>query len=49
MTFRLWLIEDFTIKDQLSELGVELNIPPFLDGRTQLPLDDVKKGIQLHH
>ena len=34
----------FTIKDQLSELGVQLNIPPFLDGRTQLPPDDVKKG-----
>ena len=35
----------FTIKDQLSELGVELNIPPFLDGCTQLPPDDIKKDV----
>ena len=34
----------FTIKDQLGELGVELNIPPFLDGRTQLPPEDIKTG-----
>ena len=26
----------FTVKDQLSEMGVHLNIPPFLEGRTQL-------------
>lgn len=34
----------FTIKDQLSELGIKLNIPPFLDGRTQLPPEDIKRG-----
>ena len=34
----------FTIKDQLGELGVQLNIPPFLDGRTQLPPHDIKRG-----
>ena len=34
----------FTIKDQLGELGVELNIPPLLDGRTQLPPEDIKRG-----
>ena len=38
----------FTIKDQLGELGVQLNIPPFLDGRTQLPPHDIKKDVQLH-
>ena len=34
----------FTIKKQLSEIGVHLNIPPFLDGRAQLPAEEVKKG-----
>lgn len=34
----------FTIKDQLEAIGVELNIPPFLDGRMQLSSEDVSKG-----
>ena len=34
----------FTIKDLLSKLGVELNIPPFLEGRQQLPVEEVQKG-----
>lgn len=43
----------FTVKDQLSEIGVDLNIPPFLEGRSQLPSEDVKKGrgiasLQIH-
>ena len=33
----------FTIKDMLSDIGVELNIPPFLEGRPQLPQDDIRK------
>ena len=33
----------FTIKDMLSDIGVELNIPPFLEGRLQLPQDDIRK------
>ena len=33
----------FTIKDMLNDIGVELNIPPFLEGRPQLPQDDVRK------
>ena len=37
----------FTIKDQLGELRVELNIPPFLDGRTQLPPEDIKRGCSI--
>lgn len=34
----------FTIKDMLKELNIELNIPPFLDGRRQLPSTDVEAG-----
>ena len=34
----------FTIKDQLREIGVDLNIPPFLEGRGQLPAEEVTKG-----
>ena len=37
----------FTIKDQLQEIGVELNIPPFLDGRQQLPSEQVQRGRQI--
>ena len=37
----------FTIKDQLKEINVELNIPPFLEGRQQLPADEVKRGRQI--
>ena len=37
----------FMIKDQLKEISVELNIPPFLDGRQQLPADEVKHGRQI--
>ena len=33
-----------TIKDQLKEVGVLLNIPPFLEGCVQLPPEEVKKG-----
>ena len=34
----------FTICDQLHEVGVELNIPPFLDGQKQLPPGKVQEG-----
>ena len=34
----------FTIKDQLAKIGAELNIPPFLDGRQQLPAEEVQQG-----
>ena len=37
----------FTISNQLSEIGVDLNIPPFLEGRLQLPSDEVKKGREI--
>lgn len=34
----------FTIKHLLSKLGVNLNIPPFMEGRQQLSAEEVKKG-----
>lgn len=34
----------FTIKDMLAEKGVELNIPPFLEGRKQLPAEEIERG-----
>jgi hypothetical protein len=34
----------FTIKESLSRLNVELNLPPFMEGRGQLPPEDVQQG-----
>ena len=34
----------FTIQDQLAKIKVKLNIPPFLEGRKQLPVEEVDKG-----
>ena len=34
----------FTIKDMLKELNVELNLPPFMEGRSQLPASQVQEG-----
>ena len=34
----------FTVRDMLAEKGVDLNIPPFLEGREQLPADEVEHG-----
>ena len=34
----------FVIKDLLDGLGVSLNIPPFLEGRTQLSAGEVREG-----
>ena len=34
--------QGFTIKDMLRELGINLNIPPFLEGRKKLFSTDVK-------
>lgn len=34
----------FTVKDLLSEIGVELNIPPFMERRRQLPAEEVQEG-----
>lgn len=37
----------FTIRDTLRDLGVDLNIPPFLENRGQLPATKVKAGRQI--
>lgn len=37
----------FTIEDLLSPLNVSLNIPPFMEGREQLPPNEVQKGRQI--
>ena len=34
----------FTIKYMLKDIGIELNIPPFMEGRTQLPSTEVQEG-----
>ena len=34
----------FTIKEGLKELGVELNLPLFMEGRCQLPVDEIQCG-----
>ena len=34
----------FTIKDMLKELNVELNLPPFMEGRSKLPATQVQEG-----
>ena len=34
----------FTIKDMLKKLKIDLNIPPFLDGRSQLPPEEIEAG-----
>ena len=34
----------FTVKDMLEKLGVGLNIPPFMEGRQQLPSEDIEAG-----
>jgi len=34
----------FTIRDMLKQLNIELNLPPFMEGRQQLPAEDVRVG-----
>ncbi len=34
----------FTIKDMLRELNIDLNLPPFMEGRKQLPANEVQEG-----
>ena len=34
----------FTIRDQLRAINVNLNIPPFMEGRGQLPASEVLEG-----
>ena len=37
----------FTVKDMLKELNIELNMPPFMEGRKQLPAKEVQEGRQI--
>ena len=37
----------FTIKETLKRLNVELNVPPFLGGKKQLSVQNVKNGRQI--
>ena len=34
----------FTIKDMLKDIGIDLNIPPFMEGRAQLLAKEVQEG-----
>lgn len=34
----------FIIKERLNNIGVELNIPPFMEGRQQLPPQEIQTG-----
>ena len=34
----------FIIKDMLKDIGIELNIPPFMEERAQLPVKEVQEG-----
>ena len=34
----------FTVKDVLQQMNIELNLPPFMEGRQQLPATEVQKG-----
>ena len=34
----------FTIKDILNDIGVKLNVPPFMDGRKQLSPEEISEG-----
>ncbi len=36
--------QGFTVKDMLGKIGAELNIPPFMEGRQQLPAGEVQEG-----
>ena len=33
-----------SIKDMLKDIGIELNIPPFMEGRAQLPVEEIQEG-----
>ena len=37
----------FTVQDLLQSKGVKLNIPPFMDGRKQLPVEEIRHGRQI--
>ena len=34
----------FIVKELLNNIGVKLNIPPFMEGRQQLPPQEIQTG-----
>ena len=34
----------FTIRDMLKQIGIDLNIPPYVEGRLQLPAKEILEG-----
>ena len=34
----------FTVQDQLQSIRMKLNVPPFMEGRQQLPAEEVQEG-----
>ena len=34
----------FTVKDMLEKLGIGLKIPPFMEGKQQLPAKEIEAG-----
>ena len=39
----------FTIKDMLKDLGIDLSLPPVMEGRKQLPATEVQEGRSIAH
>ena len=37
----------FTIRDMLADKGIELNIPPFMEGRKQFSTTDIQQGREI--
>lgn len=35
------------LRDLLSELNIDLNLPPFMEGQKELPAQEVKKGREI--
>ena len=47
LTTLLTTLLSFTINDFLKELNIKLNIPPFLEGWQQLPVQEMETGSKL--
>ena len=41
---RIMADQGFIMKDMLEKLGIGLNIPPFMEGRQQLPAEEIEAG-----
>ena len=47
LTLSVMADRGFTVQDQLKEIGSDLNIPPFVSGRKQLPKGEVESGCKI--